>query len=70
MAFFSREECHQWQAALLVVTTQDDAVQVISAFGEVSGHLVAAALTLGFGVVVAKPFVVLGKIAMPSDVGE
>jgi len=27
-------------------------------------------LTLGLGVVVSEPFVVLGKIAMPSDVGE
>ena len=67
---FSREECHQWQAALLVITTQDDTVQFVSAYGEVSGRLVATALILGFGIVVAKPLVVLDKIAMPSDVGE
>jgi len=52
VAFLSSQECHQKQAALLSVSTQDDTVNVVSACGEVFRCLVATTLTLDVGAVV------------------
>jgi len=48
MACLHSQKHHWWQTALLIVPTQDDAVQVVSAFGEVFGRLVTATLVLDF----------------------
>ena len=55
---------------ILVATTQDDAIQAVSTFSDVSGRLVATALTLYFVVFVIKSAVVLSEIATPSVGGE
>ena len=49
---------------------QDDAIYVVSAFGKVSGRLVATTLTLGFSNIVAEPLVILDEIPVPSDIDD